>query len=164
MDSLDISRSAHEMLAVLGGKAPHNHGVFIGGITTQATTDKIIKIKSILRTIYNFICERMNPDVYTIADYYKDYFKIGGGYGNLLSYGCFNSYKTLGTLYINPLVHTVGITCPFNPDNITEEIEYSWYKDIQDSSKPLETDPDADMSKALAYSWVKAPQIQRSPL
>lgn len=42
-DSLDISKSAHEMLAVLGGKAPHNHGIFVGGITTQASTDKIIK-------------------------------------------------------------------------------------------------------------------------
>ncbi|HBI04982.1 MAG TPA: Ni/Fe hydrogenase, partial [Paenibacillaceae bacterium] len=36
-DSLPISRLAHQMLALLGGKAPHNHGVFIGGITTQAT-------------------------------------------------------------------------------------------------------------------------------
>ncbi len=42
-DSLDISKSAHEMLAVLGGKAQHNHGIFVGGITTQASTDKIIK-------------------------------------------------------------------------------------------------------------------------
>ena len=50
-DSLDISKSAHEMLAVLGGKAPHNHGIFVGGITTQASTDKIIKLKSILHTI-----------------------------------------------------------------------------------------------------------------
>ena len=45
-------QSAHEMLAVLGGKAPHNHGVFIGGITTQETADRIIK---------NFLC---NPYLY----------------------------------------------------------------------------------------------------
>jgi len=44
---LEFSRNAHEMLAVLGGKAPHNHGVFVGGITTQATADKIIKIREI---------------------------------------------------------------------------------------------------------------------
>lgn len=162
-DSLDISRSAHEMLAVLGGKAPHNHGVFIGGITTQATTDKIIKIKSILNSIYQFINDRMLPDVYTIAEYYRDYFSIGGGYGNLLSFGCFNDYKNLGTLYVNPLVYTDGITNVFNPENITEEIDYAWYKDTQNADKPYEANPESDMSKPGGYSWVKAPRYNNLP-
>jgi hydrogenase large subunit len=162
-DSLDISRSAHEMLAVLGGKAPHNHGVFIGGITTQATTDKIIKIKSILHSIYQFINDRMLPDVYTIAEYYRDYFYIGRGYGNLLSFGCFNGYKNLGTLYVNPLVYTDGRISEFNADNITEEIDYAWYKDSQSTDKPFEADTEADMSKPGAYSWVKAPRYNTLP-
>ena len=175
--SLDISRSAHEMLAVLGGKVPHNHGVFIGGITTQATTDKIIKIKSILNSIYQFINNSMLPDVYTISQYYSDYFAIGGGYGNLMSFGCFNGYKALGTLYVNPLVQTGGITSAFNPGSITEEIDYAWYKDRQNAGKPLEADPgrmasseaqcndqpEADMSKPQAYSWVKAPRYNKLP-
>ncbi|RCX19488.1 hydrogenase large subunit [Anaerobacterium chartisolvens] len=162
-DSLDLSRSAHEMLAVLGGKVPHNHGVFIGGITTQATADKIIKIKSILHSIYQFINDRMLSDVYTIAEYYRDYFYIGRGYGNLLSFGCFNGYKNLGTLYVNPLVYIGGETSLFNPDNITEQIDYAWYKDKQSFSKPLEADPEADMSKPHAYSWVKAPRYNGLP-
>ena len=163
-DSLNLSRSAHEMLAVLGGKVPHNHGVFIGGITTQATADKIIKIKSILHSIYQFINDRMLPDVYIISEYYKDYFTIGKGYGNLLSFGCFNGYKNLGTLYVNPLVYTGSKTSVFNPDNITEEIDYAWYKDIQkNADKPFETDPETDMSKPGAYSWVKAPRYNNLP-
>ena len=157
-DSLAISRSAHEMLAVLGGKAPHNHGVFVGGITTQASTDKIIKMKSILHSIYQFVSNTMLYDVYTIAQYYTDYFANGRGYGNFLSFGCFDGYTDLGTLYANPLVYLGGITSTFNPDNITEKIDYAWYKDRQNESKPLETDPEADMSKAQAYSWVKAPR------
>ncbi len=162
-DSLDLSRSAHEMLAVLGGKAPHNHGVFIGGISTQATTDKIIKIKSILHSIHQFINDRMLPDVYTISEYYKDYFTIGRGYGNLLSFGCFNGYKNLGTLYVNPLVYTDGKISVFNPDNITEEIAYAWYKDEKSVNKPFEADSEADMSKPEAYSWVKAPRYNNLP-
>ncbi|MGE5628799.1 MAG: nickel-dependent hydrogenase large subunit [Solirubrobacterales bacterium] len=162
-DSLDISRSAHEMLAVLGGKAPHNHGVFIGGITTQATTDKIIKIKSILHSIYQFINDRMLPDVYTISEYYKDYFNMGGGYDNLLSLGCFNGYKNLGTLYVNPLVYTHGKTSMFNPDSITENIDYAWYKDGKSTEKPSTADPEPDMSKPEAYSWVKAPRYNNLP-
>ncbi|KNY28961.1 nickel-dependent hydrogenase large subunit [Pseudobacteroides cellulosolvens] len=176
-DSLDLSRSAHEMLAVLGGKVPHNHGVFIGGISTQATTDKIIKIKSILHSIREFIHDRMLPDVYTISEYYKDYFAIGRGYGNLLSFGCFDNYKTLGTLYVNPLVYTDGRISTFNPDYITEKIDYAWYKDRQSSGKPFESDlgrmasseaqcndqPEADMNKPQAYSWVKAPRYNNLP-
>lgn len=162
-DSLDLSRSCHEMLAVLGGKAPHNHGVFIGGITTQATTDKIIKMKSILHSIYQFINDRMLPAVYTIAEYYRDYFSIGRGYGNLLSFGCFNGYKNLGTLYVDPLVYTGGKTSVFNPDNIAEQIDFSWYKDRQDAYKPFEAAPEADMNKPEAYSWVKAPRYNNLP-
>ncbi|HOV26405.1 MAG TPA: nickel-dependent hydrogenase large subunit [Pseudobacteroides sp.] len=175
--SLDISRSAHEMLAVLGGKAPHNHGVFIGGITTQATTDKIIKIKSILHNIYQFINDRMLSDVYTIAEYYSDYFYIGRGYGNFLSFGYFNGYKSLGTLYLNPLVYTDGKTSVLDPDNITEEIDYAWYTDRQSTDKPFEAapgcmmnseaqtneQPEADMNKPQAYSWVKAPRYNNLP-
>jgi hydrogenase large subunit len=160
-DSLELSRSAHKMLAVLGGKAPHNHGVFPGGITTQATTDKIIKIKSILHSIYQFIHDRMLPDVYTIADYYGDYFSIGKGYGNLLSFGCFNGYKDLGTLYVAPLVYSAGKITAFNPEHITEEIDYAWYKG--DSGKPFEANPQADMNKPEAYTWVKAPRYEGLP-
>ncbi len=157
-DSLEVSRSCHEMLAVLGGKAPHNHGIFIGGVTSQATSDKIIKMKAILKTVYKFIVEKMMPDVYIISRYYRDYFNIGRGSGNLLSFGCFNAYKQLGTLYVNPLVYSRGKTSVFNPNNITEEIDYSWYVDKTNLYKPLDTIPDPDMSKAKAYSWVKAPK------
>lgn len=162
-ESLDISRSAHEMLAVLGGKAPHNHGVFVGGITTQATTDKIIKIKAILHTIHRFIISRMIPDAYTLAQYYHDYYKIGGGYGNLLSYGCFNGYKELGTLYVNPLVYSQGKVDVFDPGEIAEEIDYSWYQDQMDEYKPMDTVPEADMGKRQAYSWIKAPRYNGLP-
>ena len=162
-DSLDISRSAHEMLAILGGKAPHNHGVFIGGISTQVPADKIIKIKSILHSIHEFINTRMIPDVNTISEYYTDYFSIGRGYGNLLSFGCFNGYKNLGTLYVNPLVYTDGETRVFNPDNISEEIDYAWYKEGQNIGNLLGFNPEADMSKTQAYSWIKAPRYNNLP-
>lgn len=152
-DSLAISRSAHEMLAVLGGKAPHNHGVFIGGITTQATTDKIIKIQAILHNIYRFIIEKMIPDAYTIGEYYKEYYYMGEGYGNLLSYGCFNNYKELGTLYVDPLVYNNRTIRAFDHNKITEEIDYSWYKNSQI----------ADVNKERAYSWIKAARYENEP-
>ncbi|OGO77345.1 MAG: hypothetical protein A2Y23_02945 [Clostridiales bacterium GWB2_37_7] len=58
---------------------------------------------------------------------------------------------------------TGGITSVFNPDNITEEIDYAWYKDTQNADKPFEADPESDMSKPQAYSWVKAPRYNNLP-
>lgn len=163
LESLDMSRQAHEMLAVLGGKAPHNHGVFVGGITTQATTDKIIKIKSILNVISKFIKDKMIPDAYTIGEYYQDYYQNGSGYGNLLSYGCFNNYKDLGTLYVNPLTYSNNVIQTFSPDDISEETDFAWYSDANTVNKSIESMPEPNMDKPKAYSWVKAARYKGLP-
>lgn len=152
-ESLEFSRSAHQMLAILGGKAPHNHGIFIGGITSSATADKIIAIKSILSDIGRFIDEKMIPDVYTIGEYYPEYYHIGRGYGNLLSYGCFDHYRDLGTLYVDPLVYSDNQITPFDPDLITQDDEYAWF---DENNEP-------DIHKQQAYSWIKAPRYQDIP-
>ncbi|WMJ83780.1 nickel-dependent hydrogenase large subunit [Oscillospiraceae bacterium LTW-04] len=162
-DSLEISRSSHEMLAILGGKAPHNHGVFIGGITSQATPEKIARLTSMLQNIKQFIVTKMIPDAYTIAQYYKEYFKIGRGYGNLLSFGCFNQYKMLGTLFVNPLEYSNGRMTKLNPAEITENVHSSWYTSKTDTYTPFQTIPDPDVKKSDAYSWVKAPRYRGLP-
>lgn len=151
------------MLAVLGGKVPHNHGIFVGGVTTTATADKVIKMKSILHKIRQFIVEKMLPDAYAIAQHYSDYYNIGGGYRNFLSYGCFCGYKEFGTLYVNPMVYIQGKESTFNPGKITEEINYSWYVGKKDEYKPMEIITDEDMDKNKAYSWVKAPRYNGLP-
>ncbi|TKI66877.1 Ni/Fe hydrogenase [Lysinibacillus mangiferihumi] len=163
LDSLAISRSAHQMLAVLGGKAPHNHGVFIGGITTKATSEKVVLIDSLLQKIVEFIDEKMIPDVYDIAHYYPEYFKLGGGYGNLLSYGSFHNYKELGTLYTNPLVLSKKGLEVFNENNIEEKIDYSYYKLSEKTDKQNQAVLEPDMDKKGAYSWVKAPRYNGLP-
>lgn len=162
-DSLEYSRSAHEMLAILGGKAPHNHGVFIGGVTSQATIENISSLKMLVQNIREFIISKMIPDAYTIADYYKDYFENGQGYGNLLSFGCFDRYEKLGTLYVDPLVYSGGSIMAFHPNEITENIYSSWYADKKVAYMPLETVPEPDMSKSEGYSWVKAPRYGGIP-
>lgn len=162
-DSLEYSRNAHEMLAILGGKAPHNHGVFIGGITTQATPEKIARMRSLLLNIRQFICCSMIPDAYTIAQYYKEYFEIGRGYGNLLTFGCFNGYEKLGTLYVNPSTYSDSRIMELNPGEITENIYSSWYTAKSETYTPFETIPEPDMKKRDAYSWVKAPRYRGLP-
>ncbi|MDA5107085.1 nickel-dependent hydrogenase large subunit [Brevibacillus thermoruber] len=160
--SLEYSRLAHQMLAVLGGKAPHNHGIFVGGISTPPTTDKIIAMMSILNKISVFIKDNAIPDVYDIARYYQDYYKLGRGPGNFLSYGAFYGYATLGTLYVEPSVYAEGTFAPFQSDLITEDIGCSWYEG-KTQYKPLEIMAEPDQEKKSAYSWVKAPRYNKLP-
>lgn len=159
-ESLEISRMAHQMLAVLGGKTPHNHGVFVGGVTAQATASTIIKMRSLLHQIQKFAVEVMMPDVQVIAHYYSDYFRIGKGKGNLITFGIFNNYKDLGTLYVEPQVAIDWMQQPLQPEKITEEIEYSWYQGERDTYQPLSEIPVADRSKPDAYTWIKAAKYQ----
>ncbi|MBM7096738.1 nickel-dependent hydrogenase large subunit [Bacillus sp. H-16] len=163
-ESLTISRLAHRMLAVLGGKAPHNHGVFIGGVTTQVTAETIVQLASILKQVTQFIEEKMIPDVYDIAKYYPEYYRFGGGYGNLLTFGAFDQYKELGTLYVDPLVSMNRGFEPFEEAKIKEKIEYSWYRSKTEEYKPDETMAEPDRGKEKAYSWVKAPRYDGKPM
>ena len=161
-ESIKISRKAHEMLAILGGKAPHNHGIFVGGITRPVNADMVIQMKSILKEIKDFIDIRMMEDVFTIARYYDEYYHIGGGCKNLLSYGCFNKYNSLGNLYLDASISVSDEKQPFDASKITESIDYSWYTGI-DTYEPFETVSEVDVNKKKAYSWIKAPRYQDLP-
>ena len=158
-DSLEVSRSAHQMLAVFGGKAPHNHGVFVGGTSAQITADNFARARSVLYDIARFIEDVMIPDVGTIAQYYSEYYTMGAGPGNFLSYGCYNNYPTLGTLYLEPTIYAGGEIRPLNPSRITEEIDFSWYTDRLHKYTPMETIPKDDMNKPDAYSFIKSSKI-----
>ncbi len=159
-DSLNVSREAHEMIAVLGGKAPHTHGVFVGGATTVATADKIVELKSILDSVAHFIENVTIPDVGIIASYYPEYYQNGRGYGNFLSYGCFNGYPGLGTLYLDPMIYVDGEIRALDPARITEEIDFSWYTDQLDAYSPMETIPVPDRNKPDAYSFIKSAKLE----
>lgn len=158
-DSLNVSREAHEAIAVLGGKVPHTHGIFVGGATTQATADKVVQLKTILNGVGSFIENVTIPDAGIIAQYYPDYYQNGVGPRNFLSYGCFDSYPSLGTLYIDPMIEVQGERRAMDPARITEEIDFSWYTDQLNSYSPMETMPVDDMNKPNAYSFIKSVQM-----
>lgn len=162
--SIKYSRLAHEMLAVLGGKAPHNHGIFVGGVTVNMDSSNFIKVKSILKSIKEFVTNIMIPDVQIISEYYKDYFKNGEGYKNFMSYGVFDTYLDEELYYIAPRIMIEGQLRGFNPDNITENIYRAWYEGNKIEQKPTEATVDEDVHKEEAYSWIKAPRYAGYPM
>ncbi|WP_163195842.1 nickel-dependent hydrogenase large subunit [Clostridium thermarum] len=160
LEAIKFSRLAHQGLAVLGGKAPHNHGIFVGGVTENLNASKFIHLKSLALNIKNFIINSMLEDVYIISEYYKDYFKMGQGYGNLMTYGVFDSYKDKELYYIKPAVMLRGQIKTLEPMRITENIYSSWYTGETVQANPFYGMTEPDMDKAQGYSWVKAPRYE----
>lgn len=150
LESIKHSREAHKMLAILGGKAPHNHGVFVGGVTVNMNAKIYIEITSILKGIKDFIENIMIDDVYIISNCYKDYFENGIGYGNLMTYGAFNDYPYEDLTYVKPGVLINGNRHEFDVNKITESVHYSWY----------EGNLEPNVYKKDAYSWVKSPRYE----
>ncbi|EHI98677.1 Cytochrome-c3 hydrogenase [Clostridium sp. DL-VIII] len=155
--SIEFSRLAHEGLALLGGKAPHNHGIFAGGVTVNIDAYKLEKIKSIIKNIESFVTTRMKEDVENISKYYSDYFKKGQSYPYFMTYGVFDKYEDPEITYVKPGVMKDNIKYNLEPDKITEQIHYSWYK----KDEGLE---EVDLSKPYAYTFIKAPRYLGLPM
>lgn len=162
-ESLEYSRMAHEMLATLGGKAPHNHGIFAGGVTVNMEADKFIKVKSILDKIINFNESIMINDAYIIAEYYPEYYFMGEGYGNLLSYGVFD-YEDKAIRYIGPRVLYNGISEKPDLNRITEGVNNAWYQAETIDKHPPNPPAEEDFLKQDAYTWVKCPRYNSLPM
>lgn len=155
--SIELSKLAHEGLALLGGKAPHNHGIFVGGVTVNIDAYKLEKVKSIIRNIKAFVTDVMKEDAYLISRYYYDYFKKGQAYPYFMSYGVFDKYDEPDITYVKAGIMQNGLRKSLEPNKITEEIHYAWYK--KDNSSE-----DVDMTKTDAYTFIKAPRYSDLPM
>ncbi|MDR3597289.1 nickel-dependent hydrogenase large subunit [Clostridium sp.] len=155
--SIELSRLAHEGLALLGGKAPHNHGIFVGGVTVSIDAYKLEKVKSIIKSIKAFVTIIMKEDAFVVAKYYDDYFKKGQSYPNFMSYGVFDKYDEPDITYVKAGIMQNGVKQSLDPNKITEQIHYAWYK--KDNSSE-----DVDLSKSDAYTFIKAPRYSNLPM
>lgn len=158
-ESIEISRLAHDIVILLGGKAPFPHGILAGGSTVVPTADIIMNIQAKLKKINRFIQDTMIPDLSIVAQAYSDYYKIGCRQPKMLEYGSFSStegdrerYFPGGTV-IGDRIDKVDTSL------IKEHISRSWYAEGTDTVHPSgQTVPDRE--KEDAYSWVKAPRYQ----
>lgn len=158
LKSLEFGRLAHEGSAVLSGKAPHTHGIFAGGVTVNLDSYKIVKIKSIISKLKDFISTFMVDDMYTISSYYKDYFNMGASYGNFMSYGLFYKYVDPEIRYVEPGVLIGGKRYNFDSSKITENILHTWYVSDKETQRPQEENGEKiDINKEGGYSFIKSP-------
>ena len=164
-DNIKYSTLTHEALAVLGGKAPHNHGAFVGGVTVNIDAYKLQKIKSILLQLKDFINSSMLEDMEVISRYYLDYFQKGISYPNFMSYGIFDRYNDPEIDYVRPGVMISGKKYSFDANKITESVKYSWYIRNEVMNKPSSGSAETvDITKPDAYSFIKTPRYDGLPM
>ncbi|MFH1560859.1 MAG: nickel-dependent hydrogenase large subunit [Chloroflexota bacterium] len=164
VQALNMRRLAHEMSAIFSGKMPHQVGIVPGGVTETPTIDKITEYLWKLQELRHFIDQVYIPDVVAVAEAYSDYFEIGVGCGNLLSYGVFDLDVEETDLAKRNRLFKQGITSAtdltyraVDAAKITEEVRSSWYSSPS-SLHPSQGETEPDPSKPDAYSWLKSPR------
>jgi hydrogenase large subunit len=118
-----------------------------------------------LDEILTFINTRYVPDVERLSSLYSDYFFIGRGYGNLLSYGAFEQDNTNTNKLFSAgrILNGAGSVQPMNAASITEDVTHSWYRNADTGLNPAVGETNAEHPKANAYSWLKAPRYTGVP-
>jgi hydrogenase large subunit len=161
-----IRLKAHELSAIWSGKMPHVASIVPGGVSIIPRLDNITTSLWRLKELTEFIENVYLPDVITVAEIYRDYFEIGRGNGNFLSFGLFDLdaepdvTKRKRVFQMGRLRN--GTLEPVDPARITEDVRWSWY------ASPSRVHPSKgatlpDPGKKDAYSWLKAPRYDGEP-
>ncbi|MCJ7508371.1 MAG: nickel-dependent hydrogenase large subunit [candidate division Zixibacteria bacterium] len=161
--ALDMTKKAHEMLCIFGGRMPHEIAIMPGGACEKPTVDKITSFLYRLKELQSFIDNVYIPDVIAVAKAYPKYFGIGKGCGNLLSYGVYEENVEGTKKYFSAGTYIDGKLGSFDPSKIAEYVKYSRFSSgtgLHPSKG--ETTPQPDKKKA--YSWVKAPRYEGKPM
>ncbi|MEG0306376.1 MAG: nickel-dependent hydrogenase large subunit [Clostridium sp.] len=156
LSAVKYSREAHRAIAIMAGKAPNCHGIFVGGTTTNIDVQQIEEIKYSLNIINEFVINKLIPDVFVIAKAYDDYFKMGSGYKNLMCYGLYNDYDS-PIKFSSPGVMINGVREEFQASDIAENISRTWADGNAEVIIPgVDVPATPNPYKAKAYSWVNA--------
>lgn len=159
VEALDMRRKAQELVALFGGKMPHDMAIVPGGVTYRPTPGDVAAYRFRLEELRAFIMDVYVPDVILLAKRYQDYFEVGK-VGRLLSYGGFpeESGRNLEERLFPPGVYRHGSVEPLDPREIREAVARSWYEG--DEAHPSSGQTRPTLEKQEAYSWIKAPRYR----
>jgi hydrogenase large subunit len=169
LQALHIRRKAHELLAIFGGKMPHNCSIVAGGVTERPTVDKMTAFLWRLNEIRDFINNIYIPDIIMVAGAYSDHLEIGRGCGDYLSYGAFDLKAAPSSLekkerFLKPGTTNTKLELgAVEPDKITEQLKHSWYDDSFTKRHPSNGETSPQYPKDEAYSWIKSPRYDGKP-
>lgn len=156
--ALEMRRLAQEAGAIFAGKIPHVMSYLPGGVTQAPDGAKVAAFRSCLDTLIAFIDNVYLPDVEKLSSAYSDYFGIGKGPGNLLSYGALPLDDAGNRLFRRGKYKSGAITA-LDTTQIAEQVRHSWYADGDTKKHPAQGSTTPMASKTGAYTWLKAPRL-----
>ncbi|MFZ5652322.1 MAG: nickel-dependent hydrogenase large subunit [Bacillota bacterium] len=162
--ALEISRLTYELVTLLGGKAPHPHGLLAGGSTVPPSADILMDFSAKLKKINRFIKDALIPDTYTLAEAYPDYYDIGRRSPNLLEFGLFPRSAGSPERHFPGGAVIGGQPREIDISAIKEHLSTSWYAGGREPEHPSYGQTNPDPGKNGAYSWVKAPRYGGKPM
>lgn len=162
VEALEIRRIAHEMSAIFGARLPHSTAIVPGGCTQTPTLERVISFRSRLKKVQDFVEKVYFNDVLAAAQAFPHYWEIGRGYGDLLSYGVFET-DDAGKRLFAPGVLIDGKLEVLDPAAIAEETGRSRFSSPS-KLHPTRGQTVADPKKAGSYTWLKAPRYRGRPL
>ncbi len=163
VQALAIRRKAHQMGAIFGAKLPCTATFVCGGNTEAVTAQKIADFRALLTEIRGFIDSVLIPDTLAVAALFPQYYQLGQGCGNLLSYGVFDLDATGTNRLLARGRLTDNVLQSVDANAITEYVKYSWYTAASGNLPPASGITVPELEKAGAYSWDKAPRYLGKP-
>jgi hydrogenase large subunit len=187
LEALEFQRDFIRIHAVLGGKNPHLQSFLVGGMTTSLdpnepqaplNPERFDFLVQVAQTAKTFVDQVLIPDVLAVAGFYQDWFGLGEGPGNYLSYGAFpqGGINDTGRYFLPRgiiLNNDLSKVYPVEPDKVAEYVTHSWYEYAEgdQAAKPPaqgETNPKYTGPKPpyeflevdKKYSWLKAPRYE----
>ena len=142
LDALQWQKEVVKIHAVFGGKNPHPN-YLVGGVPCSINVnevaainmDRLDLVSRLISQADEFVNEVYIPDLLTVASFYKDWAKYGGGLSNYLCYGEFptngynhpEAFKYARGAVLNRDLSTVLPVNPRDQQEIKEYIAHSWY-------------------------------------
>ncbi|WP_334109840.1 nickel-dependent hydrogenase large subunit [Thermodesulfitimonas autotrophica] len=158
-EAVGIARIAHEIVAALGGKAPHQHGILAGGTSFPPDGALILDLKAKLDRLGRFIAAKMLPDAEMLAAAYKDYFERGQRPLRLLTFGMYpvNPERTRFH-FPGGLIEDDNGAQAVDVNAVAEHLRHAYFEAAAAPEAPGRATTRPQPDKPGAYSWIKAPR------
>ncbi len=190
LEALEWQRDVIRVHAVLGGKNPHPQTYLVGGMASAVdpNSPNVINLERIsfmaerIRTMRQFVEQVYVPDVKAVASFYPEWWSLGAGHKNYLSYGALQQgNRTDESRFTFPrgiiLDGDLGTVHPVDQAKITEAIARSYYEYAGGDQATLhpwdgETSPKytgpmppyLELDVDNKYSWLKSPRYDGKPM
>lgn len=190
LEALKWQKEIVKIHTIFGGKNPHPN-YLTGGMACSINLDdnsvinmeRLNFVKTRIDEAMTFVDQVLIPDIFAIAQFYKQDL-WGGGIKNYLAFGGLptddirnpDSFLFPSGVIINRDLKNVQEVDLRNPEHIQEFVSSSWYeypnpeaglhpwdgitKAAYDGPKP----PYEELSENKRYSWVKSPFFQGKPM